>query len=282
MNLELIAARTILKAVVGSHSLGLNTAESDIDEMGICIEPIEASMGLSAPFEQYVRTGPDATRVGPDLQIYGLRKYMRLALSGNPTILALLFIPTDALISFDARGSQLRDLTPKIISRKAGKAFLGYLQAQKQRFLGERGNGGHGAPRSKYVNKYGYDSKYAMHMLRLGLQGVELLNTGRINYPMVVEDRTYLMTVRNGQQEYNDILTKCGELEQELKQLLDSSPIQAEPQTAEVEEWMLRMYERAWGADRKTKDIIEDAAIFAARGTMANPHFVTGLQVLNG
>ena len=187
MTPEQVEACTILKVIVGSRCLGLETPESDVDIMGVCIEPIEEAYGLDldAPFEQFVRTGgarslsdrsspdkaatPDEARDGPDLQIYSLRKFLRLALSGNPTILALLFIPESMLLRCDARGAQLMDLAPFIISRQAGKAFLGYMQAQRMRLAGERGQKRINRP--DLVEQYGYDTKYAMHVLRLGYTG---------------------------------------------------------------------------------------------------------------
>ena len=50
--------------------------------------------------------------------------------------------------------------------------------------------------RPELVAVHGYDTKYAMHALRLGLQGVELLTTGRITLP--VPDRTAATCVRSG------------------------------------------------------------------------------------
>ena len=255
---------TILKAIVGSRCLGLETPESDTDIMGVCIEPIEDAYGLDAPFEQFVRTGPDEARDGPDLQIYGLRKFLRLALSGNPTILALLFMPEDMLLKCDARGAQLMDLAPFIVSRQAGKAFLGYMQAQRMRLTGERGQ--KRVNRPDLVEQHGYDTKYAMHVLRLGIQGVELLNTGRLTLPMHPADRNYLRGVRNGSQSLQAVLTKAGELEQELKHLLDNSPLPEQPDRALVEDWMLTMYFRMWSATRTSRDIREDAERWAANG----------------
>lgn len=48
--------RTILQGIVGSrvHGLHLEDGLEDRDEMGICIEPIEAAMGVHAPFEQFI------------------------------------------------------------------------------------------------------------------------------------------------------------------------------------------------------------------------------------
>ena len=73
-----------------------------------------------------------------DLTIYSLRKWTRLALKGNPHH-ALLFTPEDQLVYCDDLGAELRALTPSIVSRRVQGPFLGYLQAQKQRLTGERG-----------------------------------------------------------------------------------------------------------------------------------------------
>lgn len=259
-------ARTILRAVVGSTVHGLNVLDGieDRDEMGICIEPINEAMGVRAPFEQFIYRSA-AEREGRhdapsqagdlDLTIYSLRKYVRLALKGNPTILLLFFVPNDMILVSDARGAQLRELAPKIISREAGKAFLGYLQAQRQRLLGERGNGGHGQPRRGLVEKFGFDVKFAMHMLRLGHQGVELLQTGRLQLPMAEPARSWLYGVRQGEVPINDCLTKAGELEREIQDLLHDSPIQATPDVESVNEWLTTTYMRNWSAEQAGKDI---------------------------
>lgn len=248
MTPEEVQRCTILKSVVGSRCLGLETEESDTDEMGICVEPINEAMGLQMPFEQFVRTGPDAVREGPDLQIYGLRKFLRLALSGNPTILALLFIPADRLSYCDASGSQLRDLIPQIVSRNAGKAFLGYMQAQRMRLTGERGQ--KGVRRPELVEKFGYDTKYAMHVLRLGMQGLELMLTGRMQFPMDAASKEFLIGVRGGKLSLQDVLTRAGKLEHDLKGAMDSgcSPLPEESDHAAVEKWMLRTYLNKWKA----------------------------------
>jgi hypothetical protein len=46
------------------------------------------------------------------------------------------------------------------------------------------------------VAEHGYDTKYAMHALRLGAQGVELLTTGRIALPAPEPDRSFLRAIR--------------------------------------------------------------------------------------
>jgi len=249
-----IPYRPILRSVVGSTVHGLNVQDGieDRDEMAVCIEDYDAAQGLSAPFEQYIyrtaaiREGKhDAKSRGGDLDlvVYSLRKWLRLALNGNPTILLLLFAPP---MESDARGSQLRELAPSIVSRRAGRAFLGYLEAQRQRLVGERG--GKDVNRPELVEKYGFDTKYAMHMLRLGFQGVELMETGKLTLPMCEPERLWLRGVRTGESSLQEVLTRAGELRARLEDLLDTSPLPEKPDYDLVDRWMLNTYWETWKA----------------------------------
>jgi uncharacterized protein len=169
---------------------------------------------------------------------------MRPALKGNPTIVLLLFTPEDQLVYCDSLGSELRALTPAIISRRVQGPFLGYLQAQKQRLNGERGP--KRIHRPELEEMYGFDTKYAMHMLRLGFQGVELLTTGHLSLPMREPERSYLLDVRRGKVGEQECLTRAGMLERELSDLATTSPLPEEPEEARVEEWVLGAYRRRW------------------------------------
>jgi hypothetical protein len=86
---------TILRGLVGStvHGLNVNDGIEDRDEMGVCVEPLEAAMALWAPFEQFIyrsaaeREGRDDARsiAGDlDLTIYSFRKWTRLGSSTVP------------------------------------------------------------------------------------------------------------------------------------------------------------------------------------------------------
>src|SRR6187399_523700 len=146
------------------------------------------------------------------------------------------------MVHCDSLGSELRALTPSIISRRVQDSFLGYLQAQKQRLTGERGQ--KRIHRPELEEMYGFDTKYAMHMLRLGFQGVELLTTGSLSLPMREPDRSFLLDVRRGKVSEHECLTRAGELEQELTDLATTSPLPDEPEEARVEEWVLDAYRR--------------------------------------
>jgi predicted nucleotidyltransferase len=77
----------------------------------VCIEPPQYVIGLRH-FEQYIyRHQPDGVRSGPgdlDLTVYSLRKWMRLAVSGNPTVLLPLFAPDQHVLVRSQLGEELR------------------------------------------------------------------------------------------------------------------------------------------------------------------------------
>jgi hypothetical protein len=135
-------------------------------------------------------------------------------------------------------------LRRRSVSRQAGKAFLGYLTAQKQRLLGERGQ--LRTHRPELVDEHGYDTKYAMHMLRLGYQGKELLETGRIGLPMREPERSRVFAVRCGEVPLNDLLSEIGAFERSPDDLLDSSPLPPMPVRASVDEFPVTAHFRHW------------------------------------
>lgn len=93
---------------------------------------------------------------------------------------------------------------------------------------------------------YGFDTKYAMHMLRLGYQGVELLTTGRLSLPMREPERSFLLDVRRGRASEQVCLEKAGELEAELIELATTSRLREEPDEKRIQQWAIAAYRRRW------------------------------------
>jgi len=213
----------ILRVQVGSGVHGTSIAgQDDRDEMGLCLEPPQFVTGLgrvrdgigalapSVRFEQYERhtawdrPGGTANRSGAgdlDVIIYSARKWARLALAGNPTVLLVLFVPDEEVVFRNEAGAELADNADRFVSRLAASRYLGYLRGQKAAMTGEPG--AH-TNRPELVAVHGYDTKYAMHALRLGLQGIELLTNGRITLPVPEPDRAYLRSIRRGERPLAD------------------------------------------------------------------------------
>jgi uncharacterized protein len=258
----------ILRVQVGSGVHGTAvTGQDDRDEMGLCLEPPQFITGLarvpngtggqgpSVRFEQYERhtawdrPGGLANRSGAgdlDVIIYSARKWARLALAGNPTVLLVLFVPDSEVVFRDAVGAELAGNAHRFVSRLAAGRYLGYLAGQKAAMTGQVG--AH-TNRPELVAVHGYDTKYAMHALRLGLQGIELLTTGRITLPVPEPHRGYLRSIRRGERPLAEVLDAIGDAEAQLARLRDSATVPGQPDRRWVDGWLHHSYLNFWTRD---------------------------------
>jgi len=258
-------AGMILRAQVGSGVHGTSiSGQDDRDEMGICLEPHEYVTGVarvpagigegvgSVEFEQYQRhtvwdqPGGLANRSGAgdlDVVIYSARKWARLALAGNPTVLLLLFVPESEVVFCNDAGAELVANGYRFVSRLAADRFIGYLQSQRDAMTG--GSGAH-TNRPELVAVHGYDTKFAMHALRLGVQGVELLTTGRITLPVPQPHWDYLLQIRRGEVQLQEVISAVNDAEQTLLALRASEAVPAQPDRAWVNSWLHSSYEGYW------------------------------------
>ncbi len=232
--------------------------------MGICLEPPEYVTGIArvpagvdaetttVEFEQYQRhtvwdqPGGLANRSGAgdlDVVIYSARKWARLALAGNPTVLLVLFVPDEEVVYRDEAGAELVSNAHRFVSQLAADRFLGYLAAQRSAMTGQ--SGAH-TNRPELVAEHGYDTKFAMHALRLGVQGIELLSTGRITLPVPESDREYLRSIRRGEIPLYEVVAAIDNAEQKLISLRESSAVAAEPDREWVNAWLHRSYLDHW------------------------------------
>jgi uncharacterized protein len=213
----------ILRGVVGSTTHGTAIeGQDDRDEMGVFVEPPENVCGLT-PCDHYIyRDQPEGVRSQAgdlDLTMYSLRRFCRLAAQGNPSVILLLWLP--AHITMTRVGAELVKMRESFISRESGKRYLGYLAAQKSKLNGERANT---VRRPELVARYGYDTKFAMHALRLGLQGIELMTHRRLTLPVAEPDLTTLRAVRSGQINFTDTLQLIEDAEKRLEDMVQACP----------------------------------------------------------
>lgn len=250
----------ILRANVGSTLHGLHIpGQDDRDEMGICIEPPDHVLGLRH-FEQWTfRTKPEGVRSGPgdlDLVIYGLRKYCNLAAKGNPSILVLLFAPVESHTVLLGIGADLRSISDKFASKIALRKFLGYMTAQKERLFGERGQ--MRVHRPELIEAHGYDTKYAMHALRLGHQGIEFGETGRLTLPIPEPIRSHIYSVREGKHSLEAVREMYEEVETKIEGLLVTSPLPQEPDWHGINSFMMSAYLRHWQYNQRIRQAMKD------------------------
>lgn len=157
----------LLSGIVGSTAYGLAHEGSDIDRLGMYATPTEELHGLHRPPESHVSTAPDRT-------LHEAGKWCRLALSGNPTVMELVWLPDELYETRTALGDELIALRQTLLgARRIRDAYLGYATQQFRKLRSRRdGSTADGSPQRV--------AKHARHLKRLCTQGYELYATGRL------------------------------------------------------------------------------------------------------
>lgn len=132
-NLLWLPERTIYLCRAGSQAYGTNTPTSDLDVRGIAVPPKEYFLGYAKVFEQAEIKGD------PDVVVYDIRKFLKLAADANPNVIELLFTdPSDWFKSTPAF-EKLYENRYAFLSKKAKHTFSGYAVAQLKRMRSHRG-----------------------------------------------------------------------------------------------------------------------------------------------
>jgi predicted nucleotidyltransferase len=127
-NLKWLKDRTIYLSMHGSHCYGTSTPTSDLDIRGIAIAPKEYYLGMTNNFEQ-------ATSKDPDLVIFELRKFIKLASECNPNALEIIFTDEQDHFHVSKLGYILLDNRNSFLSKRVKFTFQGYAHAQMKRIL---------------------------------------------------------------------------------------------------------------------------------------------------
>lgn len=157
-------AHTCLSTITGSKAYGLDHADSDTDRMSIFVAPSADVAGLfwDQHEDSWTNTSPD----GDDETFHEIRKFIRLALRGNPTLIELLFM--DSYEYLDEVGQGLLAVREDITSTSTIRSsYSGYAFSQYNRV--------------KDAGPGKFKPKMARHTLRIARQGLELLETGTMS-----------------------------------------------------------------------------------------------------
>jgi len=219
----------------------------DTDWYGVFIEPPERAIGLDS-YEHYVfTTGGKPGGNEPhdvDVCLYSLRKCALLAAKGNPSVLHFLF----AKAEWKLRVWENFAFDPApFLAKSHIKAFLGFANDQLRQLLNKKSRD---VNRTKLAEKYGYDTKFAMHLIRLYGEGRELMEHGRITLPR--PDADFLVSIRHGKFKLNEIEQLAQEMEQAALAASQRSSLPERVDRTEISRRIVRAYLDHWEWRRKT------------------------------
>jgi uncharacterized protein len=234
---------------------------SDTDIAGVYIQPPEFILGIPQtvpgehgrperfdPDVQTWKTSGDHARSGAgdvDLALYSLRKWANMAATGNTTALEFLFVGGShpGMRMAYVWADHISPNRGMFLSKHAGHHFIAFAKAMLLRLSG--GNTGRHGQRPELEQEFGYDTKGAMHMLRVLGEGMELMAEGRITLPC--PEREFLKGVRNGRHTREEVSEIAEARFAVLEDLTAKSALPDEVDRAEISRVITKAQLEFWG-----------------------------------
>ena len=239
-----ILDESIIVAYRGSIAHGMYIENSnpdsidDIDIMCVCIPSIEYYFGLK---NWGSRGTKEFWERDYDVVCYEIKKIVSLLLNCNPNVLSLLYLDEDMYIRKTPVGQMLIDNRDLFLSKKAYNAFCGYAHAQVKGMTKGMYAGYMGAKRKELVDKIGYDSKAASHVIRLLKMGIEYLKEGTLNVNRDGIDAKELLAIKNGRWKIEDIYQMSDDLFEQADEAYRYSKLPEEPDHEKINKLLVDM-----------------------------------------
>jgi predicted nucleotidyltransferase len=208
----------IYQCVIGSRAYGLDDADSDTDRRGIYLPPAELHWSLYGVPEHLEDNATEDF-------FWEAQKFVVLALKANPNILECLYTPIVESATPLAR--ELLDLRDRFLSKMVYQTYNGYVLSQFKKLQAD------------LRNKGDVKWKHVMHLLRLLLAGVTVLEENRV--PVNVGDhRDRLLAIKRGEVPFTECETWRRALHERFDRALVSTTLPDRPDYPAANDWLIR------------------------------------------
>lgn len=206
-----------------------STFIDDKDIMAVCVPPIEYYFGLA----QYGSRGTKEIKKDEwDIVIYEAKKFIKLLSVGNPNVLSLLWLDPEHYLYKDNAGQLLLDNRNIFVGKHIYKSFVGYAQSQLHRMTHMTCQGYMGEKRKKLVEKFGYDTKNAAHLIRLLKMAIEFLRDGRLHVHR--HDAQQLLEIKRGKWKLKRVKAEADRLFKQAEDAYLASKLPDKPDNSEI------------------------------------------------
>lgn len=269
-----LPANTHYETIMGSVAYGVSNDTSDMDVYGFCVPPKDELfphlrgeiIGFGTPkqrfsqYQQHHLKDPDAQGGAGrdyDLTIYNIVDYFQLVMKNNPNIIDSLFTADTCVLHINRIGQMVRDARRSFLHKGCWHTFKGYAYQQVTKMAGHERTG----KRKEVVEEFGFDVKFAYHVVRLLNEVEQILTEGDLD---LMRNREQLKSIRRGEWTEQQIREYFTKKEAELETLYQSSTLPVAPDEAKVKQLLLNCLEEHYG---KLEDCVvnPDAATTALR-----------------
>lgn len=242
------------ETMMGSVAYGVSDVTSDVDIYGFCIQAREdvfphlkgEILGFGRQhqrFEQYQQhhvLSPDNQK-NYDITVYSIVKYFQLCMENNPNMIDSLFVPDRCILFRTKIANMIRDERKLFLHKGAWHKFKGYSYSQLHKMDSKNPVG----KRKEMVEKYGYDVKFAYHLVRLLNEVEQILVEGDLD---LERNREQLKDIRRGNWKQEDIRNWFDQKERDLEKLYIESKLQHSPDEGKIKTLLLNCLEEYYGS----------------------------------
>jgi predicted nucleotidyltransferase len=232
------------EVIMGSFAYGVSSDASDTDVYGFCIPPKSVifphttskfifgyDKTVPGNFEQWQQHHiiDKEKKKEYDFSIFNIAKYFRLCADGNPNMIDSLFVPLRCVTHSTAIGTLVRERRFDFLSKKCWHTFKGYAYSQMHKMDIKNPEG----KRKLMVEKYGYDVKYAYHLVRLLNEIEQILLEGDLD---LERNREQLKAIRKGKWTVSEVKEYFNDKEKSLENLYITSELPNKAQYDKIRE----------------------------------------------
>lgn len=253
-----LPANMMYETLMGSVAYGVSGDTSDRDVYGFAIPPRDHLFphlageiaGFGTPrarfdnFQVHHVRDPD-TLSGKgceyDFSIYSIPRYFTLCLECNPNMIDSLFTPQDCVLHLTRVGSLVRERRQLFLHKGVWTRFKSYAYGQLHKLRTKNPEG----KRRQLLEQFGFDVKYAYHVVRLLYECEQLLRHGDLD---LRRDREHLKAIRRGEVPEEEIRRWAAEKERQLEALASQSVLPDQPNESAVRRLLLECLEEHYGS----------------------------------
>lgn len=266
--------------MMGSVAYGVSSDTSDVDVYGFCMPPKEMvfpHLGGEVPgfgrqlqrFEVWQEHHINDKEAGKeyDFAIYSIVRFFQLCMEMNPNMVDALFVPRRCIIHTTAVGELVRENRKIFLHKGAWHKFKGYSFAQMSKIKNKTNSSN--PKRAADVEKNGYDTKFAYHVVRLLSEVEQIMMEHNLD---LERNREQLKSIRRGEWTLEQIEDWFTEKEKALEGLYLASTLPHKPDEDAIKTLLLSCLEQHYGSldsavkrDVSADRILDDLRALVAR-----------------
>ena len=253
---QYVKSNTMYETVVGSVAYGVSDDLSDYDVNGFYIPPTHMlfphldghvlgfgkDRKVPKAYQQHHIYDKSKEREY-DLNIYCITQYFQLCLENNPNMVDTLYTPRECVLHSTAVSEMVRERRDIFLHKKCWPKYKGYAFQQLHKMKGKAPEPG--SKRWKLRERYGFDVKYAYHLVRLLLEAEMIMNEHSID---IRRHREHLKAIRRGEVTEDEIIQWAAEKEAHLERAFENSTLRAEPDRPAIKHLLLECLEHHYGS----------------------------------